>query len=431
MVDPLDGAALAPISSEEACGPDLDLAGDAAFMNFLATWEGKLPQSFFIGDKAFDRASIDFPAAFSEASRLLVRTHDIRLLALLAKLAILDRDLAGFARYVRSIAWLLTNRWDEVHPRAEGEDFSSRIAQLASLDDGPVVVMPMQYVPLLATQREGALVFRARMVARGEAKPREGEGLASSATMDRIMTNVPMEALAATTATIEQIQAALGAIQAVTRARLGFVGGVEFKALAPLVGRIAEFLREVSIKRDPSLAAAPSETTADAESPGARADGAPSAPAGFATLADIDAALSAALGYFAQSEPSSPARLLIGHARESLGKNLYEVMQLLAPSHADNARVFVGPDGAFTVPVNSLTNASSAEFDRVDAPPASSRAAALAIIETVASHIRRTEPSSPAPYLLERARALASRDFLTLLQDLLPEDDLSSMKQGR
>ena len=33
--------------------------------------------------------------------------------------------------------------------------------------------------------------------------------------------------------------------------------------------------------------------------------------------------------------------------------------------------------------------------------------------------------------LLERARTLASRDFLTLLQDLLPEDDLSSMKNGR
>ena len=54
----------------------------------------------------------------------------------------------------------------------------------------------------------------------------------------------------------------------------------------------------------------------------------------------------------------------------------------------------------------------------------------LAIIDAVATHFRRVEPSSPVPYLLERARALATREFLSLLQDLLPEDDISSMKQG-
>ena len=106
-------------------------------------------------------------------------------------------------------------------------------------------------------------------------------------------------------------------------------------------------------------------------------------------------------------------------------------MKLLAPNHADAARVFVGPDGAFTVPVSGLSGAPSAEFTRADAAPSPSRAAALALIDSVASHMRRVEPSSPAPYLLDRAKALASRDFLSLLQDVLPEDDLASMKNGR
>ena len=106
-------------------------------------------------------------------------------------------------------------------------------------------------------------------------------------------------------------------------------------------------------------------------------------------------------------------------------------MKLLAPAHADAARLFVGPDSAFTVPVSSLSGASSAEFARADAAPAPSRAAALALVDSVASHMRRVEPSSPAPYLLDRAKALASRDFLSLLQDVLPEDDLNSMKNGR
>ena len=114
-----------------------------------------------------------------------------------------------------------------------------------------------------------------------------------------------------------------------------------------------------------------------------------------------------------------------------LGKNLYEVMQLLAPSHADAARVSVGPDGSFTVPVKILAEAPSAEFERVQREPAPSRAAALALIDAVALHMQRAEPSSPVPYLLERAKNLASRDFVSLLHDVLSEEAIASLKTGR
>lgn len=422
-----DSGALAPIAADSPCGPDLDLAGDPEFMNFMAAMEGQLPSSFF----SFDRKTIDFPVAFETGERLLTRTLDLRLLVLLAKLAILNRDIAGFARWIGAIAWLLANHWDDAHPQAEDGDFSSRLAQLATLDDGPVVVLPLQYASLLETRRDGVLVFRARMVAAGDAKPREGETLASSAAMERILSTIEVEALVASSRTIEDIRAALASIHAATVERVGFEQAIVFKALGPLVDRIADFLREALIKRDPSLAPAAAESQADVD---ARDEGeapAASAPGALSTLADVDAALGAALGYFATSEPSSPALLLIGQARETLGKNLYDVMRLLAPGHADNARVFVGPDGAFTVPVSSLSSAPSVEVSRADTEPAPSRAAALSLIDAVAAHMRRIEPSSPAPYLLERARALASRDFLSLLQEVLPEDDLTSMKQGR
>ena len=102
------------------------------------------------------------------------------------------------------------------------------------------------------------------------------------------------------------------------------------------------------------------------------ASAAAAAPAAFASRAEVDAALASAFGYFAASEPTSPALLLIRQAREMLGKNLYEVMKLLAPPHADAARVFVGPDGAFTVPVKSLSNAPSAAIQSAPAEPAAS-----------------------------------------------------------
>jgi hypothetical protein len=38
--------ALAPVSPEDPCGPDLDLEGDGEFLNFIAATEGQLPANF-------------------------------------------------------------------------------------------------------------------------------------------------------------------------------------------------------------------------------------------------------------------------------------------------------------------------------------------------------------------------------------------------
>ena len=130
-----DVFALPLISEDDPCGPDLDLEGDTAFMNFIAATEGTLPTGYY----AFNRASIDFPTALQTGEKLLKRTLDIRLLALMAKLSILNRDVAGFVQRVGNIAWLVKEHWEAANPRAEGEDYSGRIAQLVTLDDNAVV----------------------------------------------------------------------------------------------------------------------------------------------------------------------------------------------------------------------------------------------------------------------------------------------------
>lgn len=417
-------ASLPPISPESPCGPDLDAEGDADFMNFMAGAEGLLPAAFF----AFDRKSIDFAATFATAGKLLARTHDIRLLVLLAKLAILNRDLSGFARWLAAIAHLLGHYWDDVHPRGEGGDFSFRIAQLATLDDGPVVILPLQYALLAETQRDGVLVYRAQMVAAGEVKPREGENLPNAATIDKILLNVEMTRLNQTLGWLQSIKSSIDQIRNASIEHVGFEQAASFEKLAPLVAAISAFVLGAIARRDPSVAAPPAPLEGGQPEEGAPAGPAPS----FASLADVEAALGAALAYFETMEPSSAAVLLIAQARESLGKNLYDVMKLLAPAHADNARVFVGPDAAFTVPVSGLGALQSAPITvtRTSPAPAGSRAEALVLLDSVAAHMRRIEPSSPAPHLLDRAKALATRDFLSLLQDLLPEDDLSAMKTG-
>jgi type VI secretion system protein ImpA len=419
---PDDADTLPPVSAEAPCGPDLDAEGDAEYMNFMAGADGQLPAAFY----SFDRKNVDFAALFDKAGKLLTRTHDLRLVVLVAKFSILNRDFDGFAHWLAVAARLLRDHWDDVHPRGEEGDFAARSAQLATLEDAPVILLPLQNTPLAET-RDGVLTFRSQLIALGEIKLREGEAQPNSSAIEKILLNVDMARLTQTVANLQSVKASIAQIRSIWLDRAGFDNAPNFEALTPLVDRILTFVQTNIAKRDPSLGEPP-----PADGSEASREVTAGAPSQFASLPDVDAALASALAYFENVEPSSAAVLLIGQARNLLGRNLYEVMKVLAPAHADNARVFVGADTSFTVPVNAIAaKPSLAEtFERASPEPAVSRAAAIALIESVATHLRRVEPSSPLPWLLDRAKALASRDFISLLKDLLSEDIITQMKSG-
>jgi type VI secretion system protein ImpA len=50
-----------------------------------------------------------------------------------------------------------------------------------------------------------------------------------------------------------------------------------------------------------------------------------------------------------------------------------------------------------------------------------SRQDAIAALDAVADFFRRTEPSSPIPLFLSRAKRLVSKDFLEVLADIAPD----------
>jgi type VI secretion system protein ImpA len=60
-------------------------------------------------------------------------------------------------------------------------------------------------------------------------------------------------------------------------------------------------------------------------------------------------------------------------------------------------------------------------------PHAATRQQALALLDQVAAYYRAAEPTSPVPVLIERARSLAGRDFMSLLKDFLPEAALRTI----
>jgi len=454
----------APLSDTELCGPDLEAADDPEYMQFVARVEGLLPETYFIRDeeegrvipfnRSKQRSRIDFNAETKAIKVFLARTRDLRLLVLLAKLLVLNGQIGDFADCCSSVGSLLRARWDNVHPQLHEGDATMRVAILQSLDDLAPVVTPLQHASLFQSRRYGPISYRTYLVATGDVRPLEGEDALDRTALDHAFAEADLPALITVHDSLRTLEQALNTIRAACVEQAGFEQAVNFERLSPIVGRMLGVLDAVIAKRDPSAArpaVPPASSSSTAKAPdalGAAATGsAPSAVGRAGTLLDIPsgrivstaaaaAALAAVVAYFTAREPSSPAVLLVRQAEQLVGKSFYEVMQILIPDQADQAVILVGGEQPFNLPVERLSSIapeqayadgvtmgaddSSTGFDG-EPIEAKTREEALLLLQQIGAFYRRVEPSSPIPLLADRALALASCDFLSLLKDLLPK----------
>lgn len=439
-LDPAIAVLCTPLSEADPCGPDLDMEGDPDYLNFFAGAEGILPTSFFAVEDGspFDRTTIDIDRQLNAIRPLLGRTRDLRLLILQARFLILNKDLGGFAANVAATAFWLSNFWEAVHPRPQAGDLVARSAAVGALDL-PTVIFPLQYAPLVDSRRLGQISYRVWMIATGEVKPRSGEVQQTQAAITDAIGNADPAALAKVRKHLALLKTSLDSIRHVFQMN-GESAGLD--ALLALVGKVRAFI-------DPqaSAKAAVDDAAGDGDSAHAGPDGSPSGTVGAAptSLAQANEALGAIADYYGRMEPSSPALLLVRQAQQLIGKSFFEVMSILMPAHVEKAAFHIGADEYFDLPVEKLSN-----FSEVPAlsdggaqpmggsesgearPPyrVDSRAQAIALLDQVNRYFRRSEPSSPVPMLCDRARALAERDFMTVLADVLPKKTLRKLGQA-
>jgi type VI secretion system protein ImpA len=425
----LDLAALTgPLSEEDPCGPDLDAAGDLDYMNFVATAENLLPASFFDMDgKPFDRSKIDFAAVLAAMRPPLERTRDVRLFVLLAKFSVLNRDLALFETAVRAIQEMVSRCWDEIHPRGEDGIFGARTAALETLDDMPVVIIPLQYVPLVHHRRLGAITYRQYMVAHGEIAARKGDESHDLTTLENAVAEVELPHLVETLGRFDSLRKALAEIRKLCVERAGIEQAPKLERLPALVDKICALLNGIVVQRDPAAALAQ-----EAASEGTEPTAAAMAGGELRSLAQVADSLASVADYFARHEPSNPALLLVRQGQQLMGKSFIEVMKILVPGkQVEQAAIAIGAEQTLHLPIARLSElaASSSEQRSAEAnggaPSAprievTTRADALRLLEQVGAYYRIAEPSSPLPYLTDRARDLAGRDFLSLLKHVLP-----------
>jgi type VI secretion system protein ImpA len=424
-----------PLPGDSPCGPDLDLEGDANYLNFFAAAETLLPKSYFeVTDaegskKRFDPNLIDFNAELDKIRPLLLRTRDLRLVVFVAKLAILARDLASFAKCLEAIAVLLDLHWADVHPRLDEGELAPRQFAIEGLDVVPTVIMPLQFQPLLNSRRYGWISYRTYLIAAGEVQPREDDLVLDRAALDQVFAAADMDQLRETVADIIALAGTLGRIEKVWRDKTNSETVLNLDRLSSLLRGMGAALTEAVKLRDPAaLPPEPAASPADGHS-------SPAAEGGrVASVADVAAVLDGVADYFQEFEPSSPALLLVLQAQQMLGKSFVEALRILLPSHTEAAAINIGRDRFFDLPVERMAGllqersakdvAATAETSPV---LVTQRGQALDLLEQVGRFYRLVEPSSPVPYLTDRARELAQRDFLSLLRELLPEGALRAL----
>ncbi|MDR7040136.1 type VI secretion system protein ImpA [Methylobacterium sp. BE186] len=424
-----------PLSADAPCGPDLDLEGDADFMQLMARVEYVLPAAFLKRNEEgmveqFDRSSIDFKAEFAALNGLLKRTRDLRLLTFAGRLLALDRNLADCVRCLDLIATLLRDQWDSVHPRGEEGDFGYRMAVLQALDDMPTMVLPLQYLPLVSHRRFGGISGRTMMVATAAASAREDEATLDRSDLERALREADPDDVAAARESARRLGETAAEIGRISAERAGGSGAARLDRLVELAEGMLRAFADVSPA--PAMPA-PAEEGAAAPSVGP----APAAalPTGAITgRAAAAAALAAVSDYFQRHERSSPAALLVRQAQRLIGLPFHEMLRALVPNHAGEASLYIGPKpgSSFELRIDRIAELIGEDelfLDLEDAPvpvfEVASRAAAVALLREVAAYYRTYEPSSPIPLFTDRACSLVNQDFLSILTDVLPGIRLS------
>ncbi|MFN4098629.1 MAG: ImpA family type VI secretion system protein [Pararhodobacter sp.] len=445
-----------PLPGDEPCGPDLFATGDSESEHYMLRAEDALPSRFFdAGSVKIDPSTIDLAEEWALAAPLLARSRDLRVLATLAQFAAMARNLEALAACFETIAALAETYPEALNPRVEDSSIA-RINALGLLAAKANVLFPLEFTPLVLDRHLRGVTLRRVALARGlrgKVGAEEIEDEAPLLAALRRPDNAPQ--LAETHAAISQIAAAVNRIEESCLEHPAMPFRPELEPLRQQIEQITDLLAEARPDLSPAKDdQTPGDKPASTDPGPARDSGSSPAIDGVTRAAEV---LEQVEGYFRNREPSSPALILVRQSRQLVGRPLVEALDLLVPGQAANAKIEFADAGGFVLnmdrmralsridpppapglPAAGLPGAGSPGAGPPDSPtpgaaapapliagpvsppPLATRVEAESGMRAVEQFYARTEPSSPIPVLLARARQFQNSSFAAILADLFP-----------
>lgn len=326
-------------------GPNLEFDPDFGALERAAQGEPERQA----GDTIVPAKEPDWKLVDAQATALMERTRDLRVLSHLAVAKLHLAGLPAYAEVLALVRQLLETRWDDLHPQLDPEDDNDptmRATSLLRLSDPVLVMRYVRDLPLASSPRLGRYSWRDISLATGAIKdPSRTELPTESQVRSAFQDSDP----AFPARVREAAAAAAKSVAAIPRAfddKAGTGTGPDFTDLGKLLGEIVRYIDRyaVAAPQESEDAAAPQET--DTGMPAA-----PARPAGAMTIsalgevtsrADALRLLDLACQYYRRHEPSSPLPLLVERAQRLAEKNFLDILRDLAPDGVMQAQTIIG-----------------------------------------------------------------------------------------
>lgn len=318
---------LEPLSGE-ACGPDMEY--DPSFMELGQSAAGKPETQFGPAEPP------SWPLVREQAESLFGQTRDLRVAILWARAAVNMQGLEGLAPALALLHGLLSNFWDEVHPRPDPDDGDTfaRVSVLASLDSLEGLLGDVRNAPLIFDRRLGGLRMRSVEVALDKLEPRPEDNVYNSTQIEGMLAE-EAELAERVKAAVEAGLEHLSQLRSVMDERFG-MSSVEVKTMQGMLTGLQSLLPGAAPLEE-------AEGESGEEAPARRGGG---AVGSIETRQDAVRAINAICAFLERTEPTNPAQLLLRRAERLIDKNFIQLVRDLAPDAVNEvARILgVNPD---------------------------------------------------------------------------------------
>jgi type VI secretion system protein ImpA len=322
-------AFLDPISGDARCGPDLDAAGDPAYVALGIATEWK--EAKYVGEKEVAPASApNWPQVKEAAAALLAISKDLRIAKHYVTALAHTEGLPGFASGVRLVRELLERYWDALHPALEGPDDDWRRNLVMECNAERGALGGLRAAPIAESRKVGRFTLRDIEVLDGAAAPAENAQAPTAELLREAIRDSDQTKSALRYEACREALSDLKALQGIFGERQPSQSP-EFPVIEKLLRRAEQVLGDALGK------AAVADGTAQEG-----ADGSAKPNGELRSRADARRLLETVCDYLERTEPSHPAPLLIRRAARLLDLGFLDIIRDIAPEAAGHVESLGG-----------------------------------------------------------------------------------------
>lgn len=327
-----------PLSEQSPCGEDLEQTPVLLELEAFRVFGQLVPLPGDPWQTSSTAKAVDWRSVRDKSLDGLQRSRDLRVLTHLAAAVLRVEGLKEFLELIPPTAGWLRDHPDAVYPLFDGDGIA-QANTLAGLADPMAIVEPFRRTPFVMHRQAGKCCLRDLDLARGNAKPAEGEEAPSEAQLFAVMTAVEVTELESLAALVDAAIEGLGEMESGLRNRTNGAAIPNFDRLRRELLRLSELLGEQLQARGAADAPA---AAAGADGGGAGAPVASGAPGRIASREDAIRALDAVAEYFRRNEPSSAVPLFVERAKRLVGRDFLEIISDVAPDAISTVRLVGG-----------------------------------------------------------------------------------------